>query len=149
MPSNLYGVANAPGFIATGYSAVGAISCPAAAYTTVMTFNNIVAPSQGYFYPICWGSWTIGFTTTLPTDLRLGFNINGGSTVDQFQIDTALYVSNGWLQVYSVLNGTPSSTLWLAPGATINFTVNPITNLVNFRNYSSKFTVMLLRAPDQ
>jgi hypothetical protein len=147
-PSNLYGVAN-PVILPvntygnlTGTAAAGVATdfCPPV---------TMVSPSSGYFYPVVWLSFYIGFVSPLPTDLHVGFNVNGGSMVDNYQVDTALMTVSAWTAFSGFLVGTPSNTAWAGTGSTVHIVVQPSTNPVNIRGYTNRATIGLFRAPDQ
>ena len=148
MGANLYGVAS-PLKLPIIVSGGADIVCNANVATPVLSASGLFAPSAGWFYPIIWGFLEVTMGASIPTNSNWGFNINGGSTVDFYQIDTNLTVANAYFGLNFALVGTPSNVIWRPPGSTINITVLPFTNAVTYRGYSSRAIIALFRAPDQ
>lgn len=147
MPSNLYGVANAP--IVTAIGGQGSVTCPAGSTTIVMGIGPIIAPSQGFYYPAIW--WLLDFTmgATVPNPIQFGFRIGAGSNLDTTQLNPAIEVANATINMTICMFGPASSTPWLAPGSTINCVITPNLAGVTANPSAGRAWFALFRAPDQ
>jgi hypothetical protein len=144
---NLYGVANAPGPVVV-LNQPGDVACPVGANTIVASSPPLIAPSQGFYYPVVWCSFSINFGATNPSLLYLQFQIGAGSTVDFYEVDLLSMGANARINYFPTLVGTPSQTPWVSPGSVINITVNPTSQAVTSAGYASRYRIALLRAPD-
>lgn len=146
--ANLYGVANAPGLVAYTTANTGNTSCTHDVYTTIFTSPALVAPSNGYFYALCWATLLLQAGASIPLSLSAGLAIGAGSVVQSFGIGTNAFVANGYIYVPVTMFTGSSQTAWQGTGSTISVQIMPATNTVTAINLSC-FAYALFRAPDQ
>lgn len=147
MPSNLYGVANAPTLAILIPTAN--VACPAGVATTVGTITGIIAPSQGFFYPACWWLTDVTYGASVPGSVQFGFRIGTGSYLDASQLNPLTFVAGATSDATFCMFGPASSVPWQAPGATVNFTITPTAQAVQANGVAGRIWFALFRAPDQ
>ena len=147
MPSNLYGVANAP--IITSLVGQSAVACPAGVATVVASVGPIIAPSQGFFYPACFWMTDVTYGASVPSSVTYAFRIGAGSNLDAAQVSPLTFVAAATYDATICMFGPASSVPWLAPGSTVNFTVTPTAQGVTANSVAGRIWFALFRAPDQ
>lgn len=146
--SNLYGVAN-PVLLPVVLTTGGDVALPAGTETTVLSTSALIAPSQGFFYPLVMCHLAVLMGATAPTNLVLAFKLGAGSDVDTQAVSPAT-LNNGATSFYHYdLLGVASQTAWQSPGTVINITFNPTAQAATFKAVGSRVLVALFRAPDQ
>lgn len=150
MPSNLYGVANAPGSPFVAITAGGAnVNCPAGVETVVVQSAPMIAPSQGYFYCMVAGQLAIASGATPPTLLTVAARFSTGSDFSSFQIPSTWLTTNYGFIVPAIFSSINSYLNWLAPGSIIQVTLNPTAQAVTAIGAGTTIGFTLLRSPDQ
>lgn len=149
MPPNLYGVSNAPTRSVTLLPSGDIVIPGTSTWTTVYSTSAIVAPSQGFFYPVIMGFFQMLWSATAPTAIYSGFSIGAGSVVDTNQYDGVFYGAGAsYYRDQIFLVGTPSETTWRAPGSVINIQFNS-NQSCTCRGFQFRCVITLMRAPDQ
>lgn len=147
MPSNLYGVANAPALAVK--ATFGGVICPAGVETNLISSPPLVAPSQGYFYVVCNLMIFVAYQPTLPSAVTFAARIGAGADFDSYPVNLAnVAVSTGF--EYSLTLISPAFSIpWLGAGSVVNTTANPTGFQINTTGIGSQCWFMLVRAPDQ
>ena len=146
--ANLYGVANAP-FIDNPTGIGSSVACPAGAETNAVPSTAMIAPSNGYYYPVAWGYIPIILGATAPSAVVLALRIGNGADIAQQAIPGTLLVNNATIWVPSIYFGPPSQTPWMGAGSILNISVTPTGQAVTVGNGGLGVYFGLLRAPDQ
>jgi hypothetical protein len=146
--ANLYGVANSPG-MPINVQIGSAIGCPANTETNILDSGALIAPSQGWFYPIIWINIVFTYTATPPSSVLIGGRIGAGADFYQYGINGNTIVASGTQNMICFLVGPASQTVWQAPGSHLILSVFPQTNSCTVSNFGTAGWFMLYRAPDQ
>lgn len=147
MPSNLYGVANAP--ILAILQGAAQIACPAGTTTPVISTGPLIAPSQGFYYPAVFWFIDVTFGATLPNPVQFGFRIGAGSNLDTVQFDQAALVASSTIQTSVMMFGPASSVPWVAPGSSLSCVITPTGQAITNNSAAGRAWFALFRAPDQ
>lgn len=148
MPSNLYGVANAPN-IALTVPAIGNLACNPGVETNVMDSGVMIAPSQGFYYPVIQFQGVFSFGASAPTGIVFAGRIGAGADFATWTANLAGMAGSTFEWFNTTLIGPPSSVPWISPGSHIFVTVNPTAQAITISNVGSYAAVFLIRAPDQ
>jgi hypothetical protein len=147
-PSNLYGVAN-PAILPVLAGMGAAVACPIGVETNLIDSGALIAPSSGYFYPVVFANITINYSSPATNVIIFGARIGAGSDFDSFGPPGPSVVAGAWQLIFHTFIGSPSNTVWQAPGAHIFITGNPNSQITTVSNFSTQAWFALYRAPDQ
>lgn len=148
--ANLYGVANAP-LLPLILNTIGNvdIACPANTETNFIQTPALIAPSQGFFYPMAWCGVHILTGATPPTSVVIALRINNGADLGSAGIDASMLLANANSMIYYTLIGPASQTAWQGTGSQIQLSANFATQAGTVKFPSTTCTITLFRAPDQ
>lgn len=149
--ANLYGVANAPTTIQNfpaSYFLSGGQVLTHDVLTVIGTTGPLIAPSQGYFYALCFLTLEIQNGATVAQGLNIGVAIGAGSYTNTIGYYTYFLTPSGNNFIPATLFSATSQTAWQGAGSVLNFGVTPSTNSCTILA-GSQALVMLVRAPDQ
>lgn len=122
------------------------VSCPANTETNVVNVTGVAAYGPGNWTPGFLGVLGVSLGATPPTSLVVAARINNGADVSGITVPPAMLVASASLMIPICLWNFPSSTtLWNAPGATFQMSVNPGGQAVTALNVDSAVYYWLLR----
>lgn len=147
MGANLYGVAN-PWANAVFGLVPTLVNCPAGVETTFIG-QQMIAPSQGLFYPVVFGYIQIVCGATPPTSVSIFAKVGAGSDFNGSGIPTQHLTANNTFDWWYLLTGLPSRSVWQGAGNVINVTCNPIGQAVTVTAAGGYCQFFLFRAADQ
>lgn len=149
---NLYGVANAPNILAASNGLLGGanITLVSGPETNIADSGALIAPSQGWFYPIVMATVPWQAVTAAPLGFIYAARIGAGADFDGFNYNLT-GVTAGPVYTWTViLIGPASSVPWQGAGSHIYTTaILNSAGTVTLFNQGSHFVAGLLRAPDQ
>lgn len=148
---NLYGVANAPSVLSVVSGNIGAANIfPATGTeTNLVDSGAMVAPSQGYFYPVIWACFVWQAQTSVPTGVSIAGRIGAGADFDTWNTNMGGLTVGGVYTWTVFLAGTPSQTPWQGAGSHIFLTALQTGGAPMFTTAGARAVFGLMRAPDQ
>jgi hypothetical protein len=114
-----------------------------------MDSGPMVAPSGGWYYPVCWAVLSVVYGATLPTNVGFNFQIGAGSGLQGLAINNSIMVANATQQYCYTFVGPPSTVPWQGAGSHLIFTAQFNTNPATVSHNGTFAHFWLMRAPDQ
>lgn len=147
--ANLYGVANAPGYVQWVGTIGGAnVSLPTGVTTPVFTSLPFVAPSAGYFFITCFIFFDFQSGATPPNGIFYAANIGAGSAPFNSS-SSGPFAPSTTIQIAASAATVVSQSAWQGAGSTVTVAIQANTGPITI-NFGGSYAMMwMVRAPDQ
>lgn len=145
---NLYGVANAPN-LWVNVLLGGPVTLTANTETNFLDSGALIAPSNGWYYPVVWLQVCITYGTPIPTNTFFAARIGAGADFLQYGMNNSIIVAAA-TQMYSLQFVGPASTVpWQGAGSHVFVSGLANTTAATVSQFGTWAHFWLMRAPDQ